>query len=602
MFVDSLNDTLKGEIQNRIPDEPSFLEVWMLFIQTLQTNSMERFKDMEKEVRSLQPQQFSGQNITEMCLSIFKHCKGLTAAGVYDHQLNSKIIQNLLLTDGNDQYKFTLLQQQEKLNKALQAVRFMTKIEANEYLISRQLTFGDICCLAEDRYRQALGDNSWGPASNLKDSKTPPGAFSYAQLNALIEQFQGKQQRDKSNDIWHHCVQKGHWANECPNRANVTRPIANRGRDCNNVRRPGRGGPAHRCPPLQAGRCGGGRGHQGRVGHTGARDYAPWRLVAPMNLEEQKYVNGRWFKFDPAASPPRWNVVRPTAQANNQANILEFDPAAWMTEVPDYQAWTNVINSVPTYSNMGTSPAIASSPLINPRPLVETVEDEEENTVGELTAAAELANETLTAPSTTTNLPTSPSITTAHVLSKRHHQRPSHRACQDALSTNNELKIVLLNSPACSNRDPLDGTLSGPPSATAFRSACVTHRSTHIGPSTSRTSPQVFRTPWRPSAPTSTRISHSEPPQNLLWPSRPHLPSAHYFGSQPSTISWLVVGYGVKRATLDVPSTSGSCPLGSMGPVLSVPGLPGPSSRGIMDLGRLPGWESVSFFRTVLPQ
>ena len=37
-----------------------------------------------------------------------------------------------------------------------------------------------------------------------------------------------------------------------------------------------------------------------------------------------------------------------------------------------------------------------------------------------------------------------------------------------------------------------------------------------------------------------------------------------------------------------------------MGPVLSVPGLPGPFSRGIMDLGRLPGWESVSFFRTVL--
>ena len=182
MFVDSLNETLKGEIQDRIPDEPSFLEVWMLFIQTLQSDSMERFKDMEKEVRSLQPQQFSGQNIAEMCLLIVKRCKGLTAAGVYDHQLNSKIIQNLLLANGNDQYKFALLQQQEKLNKSLQAVRFMTKIESNKYLISHQLTFGDICCLAEDRYRWALGDKTWGPASNLKDSKTPPGAFSHAQL------------------------------------------------------------------------------------------------------------------------------------------------------------------------------------------------------------------------------------------------------------------------------------------------------------------------------------------------------------------------------------------------------------------------------------
>ena len=92
-------------------------------------------------------------------------------------------------------------------------------------------------------------------------------------------------------------------------------------------------------------------------------------------------MNGRWFKFDPATSPPRWNIVRLTAPANNQANVLEFDLAAWMTEVPDYQAWTNVINSP-----MGTSPAVVSSPLIYPRPLVKTVEDEEETTVGELTA------------------------------------------------------------------------------------------------------------------------------------------------------------------------------------------------------------------------
>ena len=158
-----------------------------------------------------------------------------------------------------------------------------------------------------------------------------------------------------------------------------------------------------------------------------------------------------------------------------------------MTEVPDYQAWTNVINSVPMYSIMGTSPAVASSPLIDPRPLVETVQDEEENTVGELIATAELANEPLTAPSATTNLPTSPSITTAHVLSTRHHQRPSHRAYQEALSANimssPKLMIVLLNTPACSNRDPLDGNLSGPPSATVFRSACVTT----VTPTTRRT-------------------------------------------------------------------------------------------------------------------
>ena len=222
-------------------------------------------------------------------------------------------------------------------------------------------------------------------------------------------------------------------------------------------------------------------------------------------------MNGRWFKFDPAASPPRWNVVRLTAPANNQANVLEFDPAAWMTEVADHQAWTNFINSVPTYSTMGTSPAVASSLLIDPRPLVETVEDEEENTVGELIAAVELANETLTAPSATTNLPTSPSITTVHVLSQRRHQCPSHRACQEALSANNEL-------PKAHGRPSRHPRVFKPKRAAKrdrfqkrMRHDRDTHRTTHI--SQPRTSLQVFRTPWRPSAPTSSRISHSEPPQ-----------------------------------------------------------------------------------------
>ena len=248
-------------------------------------------------------------------------------------------------------------------------------------------------------------------------------------------------------------------------------------------------------------------------------------------------MNGRWFKFDPAASPPRWNVVRPTAPANNQANVLEFDPAAWMTELPNYQAWANVINSVPMYSTMGTSPAVVSSPPINPRPLVETMEDEEENTVGELAAAAEMVNETLTASSATTNLP--------HLL-------PSQPPTLSPNATINVIRIVLvnklflrimssprlilvlLNTPACSNR----GRLKWKPKRAAKRERFQkrmhhyhdTHRTTHIGqPRTKRdhflkcmrhfrdthcTSPRVSRTPWRPSAPTSRRISHSEPSQN----------------------------------------------------------------------------------------
>ena len=146
--------------------------------------------------------------------------------------------------------------------------------------------------------------------------------------------------------------------------------------------------------------------------------------------------------------------------------------------------------------------------------------------MGELIAAAELANETLTAPSATTNLPTSPSIVTAHALSQRHHQRPSHRACREAPSANNELPKAH-DRPSQHPRVFKPRPTGWKPKRSAkcdrfqkrMRHYRDTNRMTHIGqPRTSHTCQQVFHTPWRPSAPTSnrSRISHSEPPQNSL--------------------------------------------------------------------------------------
>ena len=196
--------------------------------------------------------------------------------------------------------------------------------------------------------------------------------------------------------------------------------------------------------------------------------------------------------------------------------------------------------------------------------------------MGELTAAAELANGTLIAPSTTTNLPTSPSITTAHVLSKRHHQRPSHRACQEALSANNEL----LKAHDCPSQHPrvFKPRPTGWKPKRAAKRDRFQKRMRHYHPPHDAHWPTTYFTYFPTGVPHTlasfgTYLQPHLPlgtsPKFPLWSSRPHLPSVHYFGRQPSTISWLVVGYGVMRATfLDVPSISGGCLLGSMGPVV----------------------------------
>ena len=262
-LVDCFDDALRLEIEERIPEEPTFHMLWMLLIQIIQSDSMGKFTQMTNEIKQQKPQMYAGQNIAEMALAISTRATALSTAGLYDLQLNGTILKAFLMADGNDEYKFELMKTQSLLTAALKEVRFMPdKLAASTYLSNLDLGHVQLCALAESKYREAIGDGIWPPATNNRDSKAAPaGYYTAAQLNALVQQFGSPDglKLDKSSDTCHYCGEPGHWARDCPKKA---RDLAQRGG--------GRGGRGGRGPVGRFSGRGRGRGHhQGRGGRGG---------------------------------------------------------------------------------------------------------------------------------------------------------------------------------------------------------------------------------------------------------------------------------------------------------------------------------------------
>ena len=103
-FLMLISEMLHNKVKDQIPDNPMFHLVWMLFIQTLQSDPVICFKKVQEEIEKMKPQAFAGQDITKMALAITKHCQVLTSAGVFDQQINGHIICTFLLAEGDSCY------------------------------------------------------------------------------------------------------------------------------------------------------------------------------------------------------------------------------------------------------------------------------------------------------------------------------------------------------------------------------------------------------------------------------------------------------------------------------------------------------------------
>ena len=62
----SLKDTLRKRLEQKVKDDDTFADVFMVFVELMRPYSTDLFDSIEKKIEAIHPTQFEGENITQM--------------------------------------------------------------------------------------------------------------------------------------------------------------------------------------------------------------------------------------------------------------------------------------------------------------------------------------------------------------------------------------------------------------------------------------------------------------------------------------------------------------------------------------------------------
>ncbi|KAI2513161.1 hypothetical protein MHU86_1199 [Fragilaria crotonensis] len=270
-----------NKVTEKLDDSDSFPVVWLQFLKSIQSTSIERFEDLKAIIKARLPSQYSGENLEQLAAHFRKDANELTTAGQYDHNLTLAMLKIFLLAggSGNEDFRFPLRSVKQNLEQALLDIGFKDKEAANLHMQVNKLTYKDICAHAEDAYRTLFDRKEWPPARHTRDSKAPPAAFGNMATPITRAEVLNLIQSKASNNgaglakkgVCHKCNKPGHWSRECPE---------------NNK----------------------GKGRNGN-GNERPKDVKSWKSTPPPSGAPQvKQANGKAFNW--CASCKRWTTTR----------------------------------------------------------------------------------------------------------------------------------------------------------------------------------------------------------------------------------------------------------------------------------------------------
>jgi len=155
-LLTSISTNILARVKDRMEEDDPFPLVWLHFMKTIQSTSVQRFEDLKLAIKHRAPTQFAGENLESLAARFKKDADELMLAGQYDHNLTLTMI-NIFLTaggDGNETFQYPLRATHSKLEDALLEIGFMEKSEASSFMTKLKLSYCDICDKARDLYRK----------------------------------------------------------------------------------------------------------------------------------------------------------------------------------------------------------------------------------------------------------------------------------------------------------------------------------------------------------------------------------------------------------------------------------------------------------------
>ena len=146
---------------------------WIRVMQYMITTSTDRFNEMKDKIKLLRPQQYAGQNITQMVNEFIRLAEELENAGEYDHELTRTMIDNCLHVsnqgDVMGRFNFALQKLHESVDAAIQATKYMAKPDRDAHFVRNDVHFRQVLRKIALVYRQLHDSNKWEPSKLPKD-------------------------------------------------------------------------------------------------------------------------------------------------------------------------------------------------------------------------------------------------------------------------------------------------------------------------------------------------------------------------------------------------------------------------------------------------
>jgi hypothetical protein len=142
-LLDSLSKELGALIKKKTQDDDTFVIVWMLILQSIQSMSIEVFKEIKNHIKSRHPLQYSGENLAKLGKHFVDDATLLESASQYNHNLMLHMVKIFLQAGGEgklaEDFRHEICTLKKSVSDELLKIRFMTKDDADNHMVQKLL-------------------------------------------------------------------------------------------------------------------------------------------------------------------------------------------------------------------------------------------------------------------------------------------------------------------------------------------------------------------------------------------------------------------------------------------------------------------------------